>query len=281
MNFLPPLLTIGMLSFGAVPLPAADLSKIDRTIAKEPTYHSKPKYCLLVFGPEAKTRVWLVLDGDVLYVDRNGNGNLTEDGESLKIPPFEKNEHPPLGTEWRQVTAGAIRDGALRHTNLVVRQMRWDRPVAGCEVHGYQRLDIGKLTSALFRQATDGIGYLIAVQVQLPSGPNSKTYATKHVSEFAFADGQGALQFADRPRDAPVVHFGGPLAMYPYPDQQLIFPDGVLTANIGTPGLGKGTFAFMNYDSVPPDTQPVIRVEFVAKKGNQPITTEAHLTQRC
>ena len=35
----------------------ADLTKIDRTIAKEPAYKSKPKYCLLVFGPEAKTRV--------------------------------------------------------------------------------------------------------------------------------------------------------------------------------------------------------------------------------
>ena len=29
----------------------ADLTKIDRTIAKEPAYKSKPKYCLLVFGP--------------------------------------------------------------------------------------------------------------------------------------------------------------------------------------------------------------------------------------
>src|SRR5229473_231210 len=53
--------------------------KIDRSIAKEPVYKSKaPKYGLLVFGPEAKDRVWLVLDGDTLYVDRNGNGDLTE-----------------------------------------------------------------------------------------------------------------------------------------------------------------------------------------------------------
>jgi hypothetical protein len=56
---------------------ATDLSKIDRTIGKEPEYHSKPKYCLLVFGPEGKTRVWLVLDGDVLYADCKGDGDLT------------------------------------------------------------------------------------------------------------------------------------------------------------------------------------------------------------
>ncbi len=64
---------------------SADLAKIDRTLAKEPNYQSKaPQYVLLVFGPEAKTRVWLVLDGDVLYVDRNGDGNLADEGERRK-----------------------------------------------------------------------------------------------------------------------------------------------------------------------------------------------------
>jgi hypothetical protein len=53
-------------------LTAADLTKVDRTIIKEPTYEGKPKYCLLVFGAEAKARVWLALDGDTLYVDRDG-----------------------------------------------------------------------------------------------------------------------------------------------------------------------------------------------------------------
>jgi hypothetical protein len=67
-----------------------DLSKIDRTIAKEPVYQTKtPKYCLLVFGPEAKTRMWLVLDGKVMYVDRNGNGDLT--GADEQVPPNPKN----------------------------------------------------------------------------------------------------------------------------------------------------------------------------------------------
>src|SRR5579859_2876050 len=56
---------------------AADLAKIDRTIVKEPKYIGQPRYCLLVFGPEATNRVWIVQDGGVLYVDRNGNGDLT------------------------------------------------------------------------------------------------------------------------------------------------------------------------------------------------------------
>src|SRR5260370_16455107 len=83
------------LAFGAAPVRAVDLSKIDRAIAKEPTYRSKtPLYSLLVFGPNATTRVWVVLDETDLYVDTNGDGDLTvatkrfpKDGEGFK--PFE------------------------------------------------------------------------------------------------------------------------------------------------------------------------------------------------
>src|SRR5262249_42662750 len=63
---------------------AVDLSRIDRSLRKEPAYQSKvPQYALLVFGPQAKVRVWVVLDGDVLYLDRNGNGDLTDPGERI------------------------------------------------------------------------------------------------------------------------------------------------------------------------------------------------------
>jgi hypothetical protein len=54
-----------------------DYSQVDRTIAKEPAYHSRPKYALLLFGKEAKLRVWVVLDGQTLYLDRNADGDLT------------------------------------------------------------------------------------------------------------------------------------------------------------------------------------------------------------
>src|SRR5262245_61639518 len=65
------------LTLGTLPLAAADLAKIDRTIGKEPTYKSKPKYCLVVVGPEAKTRLWVVLDGSTVY----GSGKNDEISE--------------------------------------------------------------------------------------------------------------------------------------------------------------------------------------------------------
>src|SRR5436305_5556218 len=79
------LLTAALLMTGACPTRVADLAKIDRIIAKQPAYQSKhPRYCLLVFGAEAKARVWIVLDGEDLYVDRNGDGDLTEPGERVR-----------------------------------------------------------------------------------------------------------------------------------------------------------------------------------------------------
>src|SRR4051794_28246144 len=62
---------------------AADLAAIERKIDKEPHYQRQPKYALVVFGAEAKFKVWLVLDGEMLYADINGDGDLTEPGKRL------------------------------------------------------------------------------------------------------------------------------------------------------------------------------------------------------
>ena len=59
-----------------------DLSKVDRSIRREPVWTSgEPQYCLFVVS--AERRVWFVVDGDDLYMDINGNGDLTDPGEKL------------------------------------------------------------------------------------------------------------------------------------------------------------------------------------------------------
>jgi hypothetical protein len=72
---------------------APDLSKIDRRIVREPVYRAKHAlYGLYVFGPQAKTRVWAVLDKsgpdaadyDILYFDRNADGDLTAPEERIQ-----------------------------------------------------------------------------------------------------------------------------------------------------------------------------------------------------
>ena len=65
-------------------------------IAKEPAYAaSEPLYCLLVFGSKAPTKVWAVLDKsqadgkhyDVVFVDLDADGDLTDEGERFTATP--------------------------------------------------------------------------------------------------------------------------------------------------------------------------------------------------
>ncbi|MDA0284877.1 MAG: hypothetical protein O3B13_05685 [Planctomycetota bacterium] len=63
-----------------------DLTRIAREISVEPEYaENSQSYCLAVFGSQARHRVWLVRDGDRLFVDRNGNGNLTDSDETVEL----------------------------------------------------------------------------------------------------------------------------------------------------------------------------------------------------
>jgi hypothetical protein len=61
----------------------ADVGSIDHTLRRQPAYTAKPHYCLLLFGPEGKTRVWLVAAGEAFYADTNGDGDLTQPGKRV------------------------------------------------------------------------------------------------------------------------------------------------------------------------------------------------------
>lgn len=107
-----------LLGFLAGRAAAADLAKIDRTIAKEPAYKSKTQeYCLLVFGPEAATRVWLVRDGDVLYVGRKGSNDLSEAEKQVTAQRVQV----PAG-DFRTWSIGDLSegDGKAKHTGLTL-----------------------------------------------------------------------------------------------------------------------------------------------------------------
>lgn len=197
---------------------AADLSRIERTIAKEPAYKGVPKYCLLVFGAEAKFNAWLVIDDEAVYVDRNGNGNLTENDKRVA---------------WKKGVCKAgdfsIADGKASYKNLTIEKHYLPRKMETwwtIEVDGKYRQRVRR-------------------------------------------DGQGNFAFAERPQDAPIIHFDGPLAMelveYCSGDTPVLVRGNALhslEASIGTPGLGKGTFAYL----IPPESaktqKPLAEIEF-------------------
>jgi hypothetical protein len=242
---------------------AADFSKIDRTIRKEPTYQSKsPKYCLLVFGPEATARVWLVLDGDALYVDRNGNGDLTEDGErigSVKVPPRMK---------------------AYAQFFFDVRNLE---PMGGKVHRKYPRMAVMRVKER---------GYSIVLE--LGGGRLQCSFDDR-------------LQWSDRPKDAPILHFDGPLTLALASHAQESFNWYVkpgekteLHALIGTPGAGKHTFVGLQHGQwtladaldadpdakprplVPEGVHPLAEIEFPSKApGGLPFRVKAVLRDRC
>src|SRR4051812_14100868 len=97
---------------------AADPLAFEKSIRKEPAYQSKaPQYGLLAFGPEAKERVWVVLDGDTLHVDRNGNGDLTDPGEKVAAKPPVR---PRDDSDGFQFDVGEITLGGRTHKALTV-----------------------------------------------------------------------------------------------------------------------------------------------------------------
>ena len=126
-----------------VPLvtPCRTLSRVDRRLL-EPAGLVKPRYCLLVFGPQAKTRVWIVEAGENLYVDRNANGDLTEPGEAFT--PTERREFMTIGEDRREVpyrewtyTVGDLvpGNGPSRHTQFkLVRYQTGVGPAEVCRV---------------------------------------------------------------------------------------------------------------------------------------------------
>jgi hypothetical protein len=287
-RFLP---VVAWIALGTGPGLAVDLAKIDRTIRKEPAYQSKsPKYCLLVFGPKAETRVWLVLDlvsepweangaKNALYVDRNGNGDLTEAG--ARVTCTMREEPGPLTSFTRKPSViykphfkvGAIveRDGKTRHADLT--------------------LDVGSY-----------------VQDYRPCSLSLKVNGNQMQSA-----GGDLLRFADRPQDAPIIHFNGPLTIRLQMDTGVLFvpisydDDGPkrrrwydehppkyeqrklirgetssLYAQLGTPGLGRGTFVALSAAEVPEDVHPVAEIAFPTKDSKKPpIISRVVLKQRC
>jgi hypothetical protein len=227
---------------------ATDLTKIDRTIAKEPAYKSKPKYCLLAFGPETKMRVWLVLDGDVLYVDRNGNGDLTQEGERI----VAARKTWVVGVNGRVWTVGdvAAPGGKVIYKGLTVS-------------------DVSESADSKFYSR--GLGITVNVPIGSTRALQSAGSAVRPAAGYN-------LRFADRPQDAPVIHFGGPLRiMVKHPER---FTAGIkagqtyeLEARVGTPGLDKDTAAIIDDTdlglSVDPDNGTVAELEFADRKGRQ------------
>lgn len=199
---------------------AADLTAIKRVLAKEPAYQGNPRYCLLAFGKEAKSHIWLVRDDRAAYVDRNRNGDLTE--------PNEKIDNASTGFNVNDLV---VPEGP--HRNLYVYTLG----------DGTFRMNLRRSGAEEDAQYV-GIGLM-----ERPS-------------------------WGDRAETAPIIHFDGPMSLARYGPPVTIPRDGGQTRRryslrllVGTPGLGKGTFA--SYDEVCACNFGAIEADFVFAAGGK------------
>jgi hypothetical protein len=261
-----PTLLTALVLLSAPGVRAADLAKIERKIAKEPAYESKaPKYCLLVFGLDARTRVWLVQDGEKLYVDRNANGDLTEAGECVELKQ--------KGDGFRSFEAGDIKADGLTHTGLNVMQMKASPESAGNDEE-WQRV-----------KKSGPEPWTWWVRITAERSADDKRDLPKTLSYVINGDGEGMLLFADRPQDAPIIHLNGPFTLGLQDRKSRLIPGEkvMLQIGVGPQGVGPGTFAFVLYpNTIPNDAYPEAEITFPAKaSGAEPIKRKFTLKQRC
>lgn len=245
------------------------MTKIDRKITSEPTYTSSPKYCLLVFGPEAKSRFWIVQDGDAVYIDRNGNGDLTEAGEKVVREQGDKSGDD---TRVRAFDLGELKDGALTHTGLKIMQMKMEADSIGND-REFQRI-----------KSQSGGPWTYWVWVEAARATNPADQLPKTVKYVANGDGLGYLLFGDTAKDAPIIHFNGPwtLGLQDIKQHVEIGKDTMVQIGVGTPGVGAGTFAFVLYpDLIPNDAYPVAELTLPANGSPPPEPIKVIMKKRC
>jgi hypothetical protein len=248
---------------------------IDRALKKEPVYRTKkPTYGLLLFGPQGKDRVWLVRDGNTLYVDRNGNGDLTEPGEKVEA---EKQAGPSSDEEGYTFEVGDITVGGRTHRGLKV--------LFGA-LKELAATSIGKRPDVQAALARDPHAMAAAIQVDIQvDGLKGGGLGGRVQYQAGPIDLTGVYQFAARPADAPAVHLGGPLEVTFWGDLPTlrVGRSTELMLVVGTPGTGPGTFAMVAYSgTVPKDARPMARVSLPpAKPGAPPLEGKWGIKGRC
>jgi hypothetical protein len=185
------------------------LRNVDRRIANEPKYSAdRPLFGLLVFGPAAQKRVWIVLDQsnpkseryDLMYVDLNANGDLTEPAERF-AGKLEGNDFRFRFPDLKDPVTGAL------HTHFTARVSSAPAPTI--------------MLSLVWRDGLKmGGGY--------PQDPEN-----------------GYLKFGDKPANAPVMWANGetPFRFQRwYGGKLAIGGDDDFKVFIGQPGGGENSF---------------------------------------
>ena len=224
------------------------LSKIDRRLTQEPSYAAQVRlYGLVVFGPEAKTRVWMVLDKsepgvdvyDVLYADLNGDGDLTQASER-----FVADSANTLTSQFR-LPDFTDTDTGITHTDFSLRAKRGSQPIFMISVMWRGELKFGG-------------GY----------APDPE---------------YGYMRFASAPEQAPIVWINGdgPFRFQRWYSGELrIGSADDFKVFLGQQGVGEHSFASFQCHALPPD-EPVLATLIYQDTDGAEHHLDYKLKERC
>ncbi len=262
----PLFIMLWVLAFVSTNRPVAAM-EFDRSIGKQPVYQTKqPKYCLLVFGPQAQSAVWVVFDQEAqaLYVDRNGNRDLTDPDERIQatMRTLKMRVSFQPGLIERQLPSfevGTIRELAsgIEHTDLKV------------------DIDYSLITRPSFALQLEGNRPLFAGEMDLAFGDSPENAPILHL--------RGPLTLQAAPKDAGRLAFSVNGDLLPREEQRFTHgADSEFRVQLGTPGVGRGTFVSLPTDWVPGDLNPIAQIEFPGREdGQAPIRRTFMLKHRC
>ena len=254
---------------------SAQPPEIDRTIRKEPVYQTKtPMYGLLAFGPESKDRVWLVLDGATLYVDRNGNGDLTASGKKVLAAKGPSGDPEEDGYFF---DVGEVAVGGRTHKGLSV----WFVPFKQVALASYgKRPDV----KAVLAKDPKALAVSLRLDVEM-TWLKGDGIGGRAVFAAGPVDLEGVFQFSTKPGEAPVVRFDDALKITF--DTELpslrVGRGSECTLAVGSTGIGPGTFATIEYEkTVPNNAYPVVELSLPpSTPGGSPLHERFEIKGRC
>ncbi len=203
---------------------------------KEPKYQTeKPLYCRVLFQGKQEVSVWIVMDGDRLYFDRNANGDLTEPGEKLQQKPRLAKPGETL-----QPTADFTHEFELTNEKLAKRfrnlKIRWQKPV-NPERSGFMELAV-----------------LVAGQFELQSLQEGSDLSTN-------------------PEKSRIILIGEQLRLFVIESPNFLLWTGnnagtklSLSVCLGTESSTQH-FAYVAQESLPKNVQPIAEIQYPPKKG--------------
>ena len=193
-------------------------------------------------------------------------GTLTGPDKRVAAKADARNGTAPL------FEAGDIQVGGRTHKNLRL-GMR--------DLNGFvERFDVIKQHLA---KHPDARGISLSLDIETP-GRTGQGLGGRVEGYVLGWDKQGVLAFSATPKEAPIIHFGGPLQICLFEDEKMtVGRETDMYLGLGTPGAGPGTTSFVAYERlVPNGVRPHAEITYSERTPGEPGQKQSiDFKQRC